>query len=336
VALRARTHGTRTLSVAFVCAVGVVVIVYFFLSIAAQDLAFDAVGVAAAGAMFFGATRNRAEPRFAWILLAAGTLLMAVGDVIYGTSQPVPSVADVLYVSAYVALTLGVLGIVRSVIPNRKPASRLDSVIVAAGVGIVGIMMLLVPASDPSAAGLAAKAVSLGYPAIDIALMAGLIRLARRKTEQGPTFLLLIAGLVVRLAADLGYAGMNFGTGYVVGSGLDSLWLFSYACFGAALLHPAVGRVEVDTASMRTVHPDLAVALPGAREPAGSKRTASVIQWQALRFRTIMATAGSILLGFAAVTIILAVAWHAPEITLVAGAYGGSGMLILIASAVTS
>jgi hypothetical protein len=332
VAQRARTHDTRTFSVAFVCAIVAVVAVYFFLSAVAQSVVFDAVGIAAAGAMFMGMRRNRAEPRFGWILLAAGTLLMALGDVVFGTSQPVPSVADMLYVSAYVALTLGVVGIVRSVIPSRKPSSRLDAVIMAAGVGIVGILMLIIPASDPGAVGPAAKAVSLGYPAIDVTLLIGLIRLARRKTEQDPAFLLLIAGLVLRLAADAGYAGLNFGTTYVVGNALDALWLLSYACFGAALLHPAVGRVEVDTSSMWTERSNATVAI----EPILYKRSASVIQWQALRFRTILATAGTILLSFAGVTIMLAVAWHAPEITLVSGAYGGSGMLILIASAVTS
>jgi hypothetical protein len=332
VPLRTRTQETQTLSVAFGCAVGVVVAVYFFLSMGAQNLAFDAVGISAAGAMFVGVTRNRAEPRFGWILLAAGTLLMAVGDVVYGTSQPVPSIADVLYVSAYVALSLGLVGIVRSEIPNRKPNSRLDAVLMAAGVGIVGILMLLVPASDPGTVGLAAKAVSLGYPVIDIALMIGLIRLARRKTEQGPAFVLLIAGLVLRLAADAGYAGLNFGTAYTVGNGLDALWLFSYACFGAALLHPAVGRVHVDTSSMWTELPGTAPAF----DPVVHKRSGSVIQWQAIRFRTILATAGIILLGFAGVTMLLALAWHTPEIMLVSGAYGGSGLLIFVASAIAS
>ncbi len=41
-------------------------------------------------------------------------------------------------------------------------------------------------------------------------------------------------------------------------------------------------------------------------------------------------------MALAAFTLLVAVSWHAPEISLVSGAYGGSGMLILIASAITS
>ena len=138
---------------------------------------------------------------------------------------------------------------------------------------------------------------------------------------------------MLRLSADLGYAGMNFGTGYVVGSGLDSLWLLSYACFGAALLHPAVGRVEVDTSSMWTERSERHVAI----EPMLlHKRSASVIQWQALRFRTHPGHGRDDPPRFLRVTIVLAVAWHAPEITLVSGAYGGSGLLIVVASAIGS
>jgi hypothetical protein len=331
-AVRARTYVVPTLSLVFAGTVAAVVALYFFLPIGVQTVLFDAVALGAAAAMFVGMRRHAAEPRFGWILIVAGTLLMALGDVVFGTTQPVPSVADMLYVSAYVALMLGVVGLVRSLIPNREPSSRLDAVIMAAGVAIVGILMLIIPASDPGQSGLAAKAVSLGYPIIDIALLIGIIRLAKRATDQRPAFALLIAGLALRLAADAGYAALSFGSAYSVGNGLDALWLLSYACFGAALLHPAVGRIEVDTTSMWTA-PD--VSAPSV-EPTGSRRSGSVIQWQVLRFRAILATAGAILMALSGVTLIVAMAWAAPEIMLVAGAYGGSGLLIVVASSVAS
>jgi hypothetical protein len=55
-----------------------------------------------------------------------------------------------------------------------------------------------------------------------------------------------------------------------------------------------------------------------------------------LRFRAILATAGAILMALSGVTLIVAMAWAAPEIMLVAGAYGGSGLLIVVASSVAS
>lgn len=298
-----------------------------------QSAAFDAVGIAAAGAMFVGMSRNRAEPRFGWLLLTVGTLLMALGDVVFGTTQPVPSVADMLYVSAYVALMLGVVGIVRSVIPSRKASSPLDAAIMVGGIGIVGILVLVIPASDPGAVGLSAKVVSLTYPILDIALLIGLFRLGRLHTEQRPTFLLLIAGLALRLGADMGYAVLHFGTTYSVGNGLDALWLLSYACFGAALLHPAVGRVTVDTTSMWTDPGSAPTTAVGYPSP---KRSGSIIQWQAVGFRRILGMAGTILMILSGLTLVLAVMWRAPEIMLVSGAYGGSGLMIVVASAVAS
>ncbi|MGZ6546078.1 MAG: hypothetical protein ACXVEI_12250 [Actinomycetota bacterium] len=319
-------------SKAFLLAVAVVVGAYFFQGIGVRNVLFDIVGVVAAAAMFVGIGRNRAHPRFAWGLLAAGTMLMAIGDIIFGTSQPVPSVADMLYVSAYVALTLGLVGLVRSGIPNRKNASLLDAVVVAAGVGIVGILLLIVPAAHPDGGGIAAKAVSLGYPAIDLALLIGLYRLVRRDTAQRTAFLLLGAGLVLRLIGDAGYAMMNFGSNYATGNAIDAFWLFSYACFGAALLHPAVGRVKVDASSIWIPRNDFAED----NAPEVYARAAAVIQSQALRFRTILGWAGGILLVLAGGVLLLGVSWHAPEVLLVSGAYGGSGILIVVASAVSA
>lgn len=321
-----------TWSKAFLLVVAVVVGAYFFQGSGVQIVLYDIVGVAAAAAMFVGIVRNQAHPRFAWGLLAAGTLLMAIGDIIFGTSQPVPSVADMLYVSAYVALTLGLVGLIRSEIPNRQEASLLDAIVVAAGVGIVGILFLIIPAAHPDGGGIAAKAVSLGYPAIDVALLIGLYRLVRQGTAQRTAFLLLGAGLVLRLVADAGYAMQNFGSTYAVGSANDAFWLFSYACFGAALLHPAVGKVKIDAASIWEPRNDFVED----RAPEVYPRAAALIQSQALRFRAILGWAGGILLALAGGTLLLGVSWDAPEVMLVSGAYGGSGVLILIASAVSS
>lgn len=317
---------------AFPGAVAVVVGAYFFQRTGVQSVLFDIVGIAAAGAMFVGIAKNRAHPRFAWGLLAAGTLLMAIGDVIFGTTQPVPSVADMLYVSAYVALTLGLVGLVRSQIPNRKQASLLDAVIVAAGVGIVGILLLIIPAAHPDGGGLAAKVVSLGYPTIDVVLLIGLYRLVRQAKAQRVALVLLGAGLILRLIGDAGYAILNFGTSYVTGNPTDAFWLFSYACFGAALLHPAVGRVKIDASSIWAPRDDFVEE----RAPEVSPRAAAVIQSQALRFRAILAWAGGILLVLAGLTLLVGVSWHAPEVMLVSGAYGGSGILIVVASAVSA
>jgi hypothetical protein len=330
--VRAHPEASKAWSIGFVAVIGASVLVYFFLRPGTQSVVYDAIAVAASGAMFVGIVGNLAEPRFAWTLLAAGTLLMAAGDIVFGTSQPVPSVADMLYVSAYVALALGFVGLIRSEFPARRESSRLDAVIVAAGVAIVGILLLIVPAAHPDGVGVAARAVSLGYPSLDVILLAVLFRPAHRSTTRRVVFSLLAAGLLLRLVGDAGYALTHFGTTYVTGDPADAYWLLSYALFGAALLHPAVAWAKMDTSSIWTPRADFAAAV----EPEIYAQAASIIQSQAIRFRRILAVAGGILMALAGITLMVAVSWHAPEISLVSGAYGGSGVLILIASAITS
>jgi hypothetical protein len=333
IAIRTGQREQTAWSKAFLLLVAVVVGAYFFQGSGVQNVLYDVVGVSAAAAMFIGIGRNRAHPRFAWGLLAVGTLLMAIGDIIFGTTQPVPSVADMLYVSAYVALVLGLVGLVRSEVPNRRESPLiLNAIVIAAGVGIVGILLLIIPAAHPDGGGIAAKVVSLGYPAIDVVLLISLYRLVRGDTAQRTAFLLLGAGLALRLIADSGYALLNYGSTYVLGNATDAFWLLSYACFGAALLHPAVGMVVSDPSSIWVPSTDFAED----RAPEVYPRAAALIQSQALRFRAILGWAGGILLALAGGTLLLGVSWHAPEVMLVSGAYGGSGMLIVVASAVNA
>jgi hypothetical protein len=62
-------------------------------------------------------------------------------------------------------------------------------------------------------------------------------------------------------------------------------------------------------------------------------RVTSLVQPDSLRFGSILRWAGWILMVLAGGTLLLALSWRAPQIMLVSGAYGGSGVLILIASA---
>src|SRR6266508_6129263 len=77
---------------------------YFFLTEAQQSILYDAIGVAAALIMFVGVWTNRAEPLAAWVLLPLGVMTLAVGDIVYGTYQRVPSLADMMYVSGHAVL----------------------------------------------------------------------------------------------------------------------------------------------------------------------------------------------------------------------------------------
>jgi hypothetical protein len=326
------THVHRELSkvwsAAFVVAVVLVLVPYFFLSTEQQSIVFDAVGVAAGAAMVAGILVSRPQPRFAWTLLALGTLTMAGGDVVFGTTQPVPSAADMLYVSAYALLALGLLALVRSEAPSPVESPLTDVLIVAAGVAVAGILFIVVPAEHSRTPGFAARAISVGYPLMDLGLLALCVRSMRREAGRRVVFLLLCAGLVLRLLGDTGYAMLNFGTAYVAGDRADAFWLLSYACFGAALLHPALAR----SGAWASLHAGEAVP----REPAIPTRPQPSVQAQAVHLRTILAWSGVTLLALGGAAMVVAHSWQAPEVVLLAGAYAATGSLVLIASAINA
>jgi diguanylate cyclase len=303
---------------------------YAFLSTSAQSLLDDAVAVAAAGAMFTGILLSRPEPRYAWVLLALSALLFAGGDIVYGTSQPVPSAADMLYISAYPLLALGLVGLARSTAPREHDHMAIDAVIITAGVGLVAMVFLMVPAAHPSGVGFAARAVSLGYPLMDLALLGVLIRPLRSPDAPLVPFALIGAALLLRLVGDTGYAMLDFGTAYSVGSSADVAWLLSYACFGAALLHPAVAEGVFAPARWTAVPP------VGAPEPQTRPSAVAVAKTQAVRFRVVLSWASLMLLCLAGFALFVGMSWRASDVALLGGAYATTGSFTLIASFISA
>jgi hypothetical protein len=347
----------------FVGVVGAATPVYYFLPIETQSLVDNVIAVASAVAMFAGIVWNRPTPRFAWVLLASGVLLFAAGDIAYGTSQPVPSPADMLYVSAYPLLGLGLLILARARLPGPNNSTALDAIIVAAGVAIVALVFLAVPAGQERDVGTITRLISIGYPILDLALLIVLVRPMRSATARGLPALLMGVALLLRLVGDVGFVLLNYGTSYTVGNAADAAWLLSFGCFGAALLHRdialhdallrpsgsiwtsvpaswgvATPQLDSSTVVLRGLSGD-AVAVSGfsggsAAVLGNEQRTASIAWGQALRFRLILIWTGLLLLGLAGVAMITSMTWGTPEVALVAGAYGIVGSLTLIAGAI--
>lgn len=326
----------------FPALVGAASVGFFFLATEAQSLLENLIAMAAAAAMFAGIAWNRPQPRFAWTLLALGTLMLAGGDILYGVSQPVPSPADMLYISAYPLLALGLIGLSRTIIPGRHASTMVDAALITLGVGIAAIVFLLLSPTDAGSAGRIGRLVALGYPVMDLGLLAVLIRPARADTARRGAFALLAAGLVLRLVADMIYVSSDFGSTYAVGDPADILWLLSYACFGAALLHGchAAGRAPISPSRPAPaelgIEDQIGLVLSQLSQAPPQQRAPSSMGSRSLRFRVVLGWAGAALMILSAAALGLALTWHAGNLVLVAGAYGGTGSLILFTSRIAS
>lgn len=224
------------------------------------------------------------------------------------------------------------MGLVRSLSPGRSESALIDAIVVASGVGIVAIMFLLVPAGTRGA-GPVARVVSIGYPLMDLVLISLLVRATRRAGGARLALGVLIAALALRLAADVGFALMDFGTSYAVGNWLDAFWLLSYGGFGAGLLLPSLADLHVPLAPT----PVRRVAPAAPVRPQARPRVATISAAQrSVHFRTVLGWAGLMLLSLGGLAVMLAATWRAPDMFSLAGAYATVGSITLVASAMSS
>lgn len=301
---------------AWLAASGAATAVYFWLPETAQSMLYNAIGLAAAGAMALGMRARRAEPRAGWTLVVLGTLTLAAGDVAYGTYQPVPSAADAFYLSAHAVLAVGLVSVMRR---TRRALDRpvlLDAAAIAAAVVAASLLFVQTGGSEVGTVG---SAVSIAYPLMDLVLVGLALRLALTARPRQVAHGHLVAGLALLLVADTAFTLQGYGTTYALGSWVDAAWLLSYALMGSALLHPSFSADAIPAA--------------GAAERADSHSGTAMVFAQ-LRLRRIFARVGMIAMGLAAASLVAGAAWLTPELLFLAGVYGTTGTLMAIASAV--
>jgi diguanylate cyclase (GGDEF)-like protein/PAS domain S-box-containing protein len=224
--------------------------VYFFaVDGLAQRLVFYAYGVSSVAAILVGLRMHRPPRHWPWLAFAGGLFLFAVGDVAFdlydalGNAIPVPSVADYFYLAGYPVLALGLVLLVRYRVRGADLASALDGVMVAIGVGVLAWVFVMAPYARDHSLSLAEQIVPIAYPALDLLLVAVVVRLLLSRGVHNPSFRLLAASVVALLVADGFYAVATLHNTYVDGNFIDLGWLVSYALWGAAALHPSMSRL---------------------------------------------------------------------------------------------
>ncbi|WP_369252236.1 putative bifunctional diguanylate cyclase/phosphodiesterase [Geodermatophilus amargosae] len=194
---------------------------------------YNVVFLCAAVVCWLAAGRHPAEG-LAWRALAVALLLTTAGNVIYTTYiaalpvEPYPSLADALWLSAYAARYVGLIGLIRAQVTRFPPSLWLDGLIGALGAAAAAIAFLLGPTLRLVEGDTAAVIVNLAYPVADILLLALLVAVGAMVGLRGDRTVWLVAvALAANLLGDIVYLDLAAVGVYVEGGLLDLAWVLS-------------------------------------------------------------------------------------------------------------
>src|ERR687898_2683979 len=219
-------------------------------------------------------TRGR---RWAPVLLGLGILSWVLGQAIFtyyewvlGQPPPLPSIADVGYLSVYPFLLLGILLLPARPVPvASRTRLALDGLMIMTAAVTFSWYFILGPVMQQGTQTTLAKAVATAYPLADIVLIACLIILASRPEEHTllPTVRLLALGLTLIVVADSNFAYWSLHDVYATGTLPDVGWALGYMLVGlgafAARLAPTGEAATTPDESVDT--PRTAPTLPEQR-----------------------------------------------------------------------
>lgn len=256
------------------------------------------------GSVLLGwAALHRRAParRSPWVLLLTGHSAWVAGDVLFiletqlwGSDWPAGS--DILYLSGYAILAVGALQLVRSRRDGRDGTAALDAAIVTVGVAVPTVGFVLLPAAEDTTVSLLGRLVGSSYPALDLFLLAVLVRLAVTPGARTRAFPLLVGSLIATLATDAAWNIQALTVGYEQSTRwMDVGWLSGYLLIAAAALstdmHVLTERPphrEVVPTRWRLVALAVASALPGVALLVDGLTSAQRIAWVSTGVGTVL------------------------------------------------
>jgi PAS domain S-box-containing protein len=218
-------------------------LIVLHLAIGGSDAVYEAVGLAAAGAIALGIGAYRPANRRGWAALGVSQLLFATGDLWYDAfpSATFPAVPDLIYLGSYVFSIGGLLLLAGASFPWRDLAATVDTVLIAVTLALVGWMLFLDERYRFALA--AGPLVAIAYPLADLLVLAILIRIALAPGRRVTSYWLLVASVLPLFVSDGTYVLPALANSYHPGSWLDAGWLGSYVLLGTAALHPSMRAV---------------------------------------------------------------------------------------------
>ena len=255
--------------------------------------------------------------RWAPVLLGLGILSWVFGQALFtyyewvlGRPPPLPSIADVGYLSVYPFLLLGILLLPARPIPvAARTRIALDGLMTMTAAVTFSWYFILGPVMQQGSETTLSKAVSSAYPLAGIVLIACLIILASRPEEHTllPAVSLLALGLSLIVIADSNFTYWSLHDAYSTGTLPDVGWSLGYMLVALGAFAARLAPREATT--------------PGA--PGDTPRSASALAEQSV---------WTSLLPYAlvpAVGVLVVYAWrHSGGSSLARGVYLGGALLI--------
>ncbi len=218
-----------------------------------QVFAWACIGLSAVAAIAYGVWRNRPNAPIAWWFLGGGVFLFITGDTIYkfwhqimGQQQiPFPSFVDVVYITMYPVVAVGLLLLTRARAPGGNRASLIDALTITLGVGLLSWIFLIGP-NVRAPGDTLVRLTSAAYPLGDVLVLAMLAHLWSAGGFRNTAGRLLAIGALGILVADslYGLANLHPAWNWSDGNPVDICWVLFYACWGAAALHPSMRELS--------------------------------------------------------------------------------------------
>jgi serine phosphatase RsbU (regulator of sigma subunit) len=228
--------------------------------------------------------------RWAPVLLGLGILCWVFGQAIFtfyewvlGQPPPLPSIADVGYLSVYPFLLLGILLLPARPVPvASRTRLALDGLMIMTAAVTFSWYFILGPVMQQGTQTTLAKAVATAYPLADIVLIACLIILASRPEEHTllPAVRLLALGLTLIVVADSNFAYWSLQDTYATGTLPDLGWSLGYMIVALGAFAARLAPTGEATTGEATTAQDGQGDTPRSPSPLAEQRVwASLLQY---------------------------------------------------------
>src|SRR5580693_3944273 len=178
-----------------------------------------------------------------WLWMSTAIAAETIADIfllkynIQYNEPPFPTIADAFFLSFYVLLFIALLRVpVAPVTLIKRLQILLDGAIIVFGGGAVVWYFVLGPTAKAGGQSTLATAVSIAYPVGDLILLAGLAALLLRRSP--PTLkialLLVAAGMLASIVADVVYGYGVLHDTYRSGDPIDTLYVLEFLIFALA------------------------------------------------------------------------------------------------------